>query len=148
MLKPASSWDLYAEGMQIGWNFSYSESDMKTFIDLSTDDSPIHTDHKFCQGQGFKSPLLHGALLTTQLSRLIGKELPDNKAMTVGFSIEFFNPAYVDEDLEFHAKLLYKSEATRIIELKFWISRQEVIIGKGKISAKWHGDNCYDRTID
>ena len=148
MFKPDSSWALYAEGMQFGWNFSFSESDMKTFINLSTDDSPIHTDHKFCQDRGFKSPLLHGALLTTQLSRLIGKELPDNKAMTVGFSIEFINPAYVDEDLEFHAKLLYKSEATRIIELKFWIFRQEAIIGKGKISAKWCGDNCDDRTLD
>jgi len=137
MLKQDSSWDLYVEGMEIGWKFSFSESDLKTFTVLSTDDSPIHTDHKFCQDRGFKSPLLHGALLTTQLSRLIGKELPDNKAMTVGFSIEFFNPSYVDEDLEFTAKLLYKSEATRIIELKFWISRQEVIIGKGKISAKW-----------
>ena len=147
MLKPDSSWDLYTEGMQIGWKFSFSESDMTTFIDLSTDDSPIHTDHKFCQDRGFKSPLLHGALLATQLSRLIGKELPDSKAMTVGFSVEFINPAYVDDDLEFQAKLLYKSEATRIIELKFWISRQEAIIGKGKISARWCGDKLYDRVI-
>lgn len=147
MLKKNSSWDLYAEGMQVGWTFSFSQSDMKTFIDLSTDDSPIHTDQKFCQDRGFKSPLLHGALLTTQLSRLIGKELPDNKAMTVGFSIEFFNPSYADEDLEFHAKIIYKSEATGIIELKFWISRLKTIIGKGKISAKWHGDKLNDQVI-
>ncbi len=147
MLKQNSSWDLYAEGMQIGWKFSFSESDLKMFAVLSTDDSPIHTDHKFCQDRGFKSPLVHGALLTTQLSRLIGKELPDNKAMTIGFSIEFFNPSYVAEDLEFTAKLLYKSEATRIIELKFWISRQEAIIGKGKISAKWQGDKRCDQAI-
>lgn len=120
---------------------------MKTFIDLSTDDSAIHTDHNFCHERGFKSPLLHGALLTTQLSRLIGKELPDNKAMTVGFTIEFFNPAYVGEDLQFHAKLLYKSEATRIIELKFRISRQAEIIGKGKISAKWQDNIFCDQAI-
>lgn len=144
MLKPVSSWDLYAEGMQFVWTFSFSDFDMKSFIDLSTDDSPIHSDYKFCQDRGFKSPLLHGALLTTQLSRLVGKELPDNNAMTVGFSVEFFNPAYVDEVFDFKAKLLYKSEATRIIELKFWISRQDTIIGKGRISAKWRGDNCYD----
>lgn len=148
MLNLDTTWDMYAEGMLIGWKFSFSESDMKTFIALSTDDSPIHTDDKFCQGRGFKSPLLHGVLLSTQLSRLIGKELPDNKAMTVGYSIEFFNPTYVDEVLEFHAKLLYKSEATRIIELKFWISRQETIISKGKISAKWCGDKSFDRNPD
>lgn len=129
--------------MQVDWKFSFSESDMKTFIAISTDDSPIHTDYKFCQDRGFKSPLLHGVLISTQLSRLIGKELPDNKAMTVGYSIEFLNPAYVDEDLAFHAKLIYKSEATGIIELKFWISRQATIIGKGKISAKWTDDMSF-----
>ena len=147
MFNPDSSWDLYAEGMSFGWKFSFSDSDMKMFINLSSDDSPIHTDHKFCQDRGFKSPLLHGALITTQLSRLVGKELPDKKAMTVGFNIEFFNPAYVDEDLEFYAELLYKSEATRVIELKFWISRQQMIISKGKISAKWCGNKLSDQAL-
>lgn len=148
MPRSNSSWDLYSEGMQIGWKFSVSESNMKTFIDLSGDDSPIHTDHKFCQARGFKSPLLHGALLSSQLSRLIGKELPDQKAMTVGFSIEFFNGAYVDDELDFNAKLVYKSDATKIIELKFQISRRVEIIGKGKISAKWQGDIICGSTIE
>ena len=141
MPNSSSSCGLYVEGMQIGWKFVFSESDMKAFIDLSTDDSPIHTSHKFCQTRGFKSPILHGVLLSAQLSRLIGKELPDDKAMTMGFSIDFLNPAYVNENLEFNAKVSYKAEATKLIELKFRITRQDTIIGKGKISARWQGDD-------
>lgn len=57
MLKPDSSWDLYAGGMQIGWNSSFFESDLKTFTVLSTADGLIRTDHKFCRDRGFKSPL-------------------------------------------------------------------------------------------
>ena len=123
--------------MQVRWHFSYSEQDIKKFVDLSGDDSPIHTSQRFCQDLGFKSPLLHGALLTTQLSRLIGKELPDNKAMTVGFGVDFLSPAYSGENLEFSAIISYKSDATKIIEFKYLISREGTAICKGKITAQW-----------
>jgi len=139
MPNSTSSWDQYFEGLQVGWKFSFSQADMQSFIELSTDDSPIHTDPEFAKARNYKSPLLHGALLSTQLSRLIGKELPDSNAMTVGFSIDFLNPSYVDEELEFNAKLTHKSESTRLIELAFKITGQNKVVGKGKISARWQG---------
>ena len=139
MPNSASSWDLYFEGLQVNWKFSFSQADMQAFIGLSSDDSPIHTDAEFAKARNYKSPLLHGALLSTQLSRLIGKELPDSNAMTVGFAIDFINPSYVNEELEFNAQLTHKSESTRLIELKFKITGEGKVVGKGKISAHWQG---------
>ena len=135
-----SSWNLYSEGMELNWKFSFSGSDMDSFIKLSKDDSPIHTSTRFANGMGFSSPLIHGALLSTQLSRLIGKELPDSNAMTVGFSISFSSPAYVNDELDFKAQLRHKSESTKLLEFKFLISRAEVVVGRGVITAKWLGD--------
>ena len=132
-----SSWNLYVEGLKINWSFVFSSSDMATFIKLSKDDSPLHTNSTLTKKLNFKSPLLHGALLTTQLSRLIGKELPDNNAMTVGFTIDFVNPAYTDEELFFYATLLYKSESTKLVNFEFKMLRSKTIIAQGKITAKW-----------
>ena len=131
------TWDLYVEGLKVNWPFTFSKSDMDTFIKLSKDDSPIHTNYDLVKNLNFKSPLLHGALLATQLSRFIGKELPDSCAMTVGFSIDFINPAYIDEELLFDAVLLHKSESTKILEFEFKIMRSKTTIARGKISAKW-----------
>jgi 3-oxoacyl-[acyl-carrier protein] reductase len=132
-----STWDLYVEGLKINWFFIFSQSDIEAFIRLSKDDSPIHTNFDLVKKLNFKSPLLHGALLATQLSRLIGKELPDSNAMTIGFSIDFVNPAYIDEELLFDSDLLHKSESTKILDFKFKILRSKTIIARGKISAKW-----------
>ena len=132
-----SSWNLYVEGLKINWSFVFSSSDMATFIKLSKDDSPLHTNTALTKKLNFKSPLLHGALLATQLSRLIGKELPDSNAMTVGFTIDFVNPAYTDEELLFDATLLHKSDSTKVVNFEFKILRSKIVIAKGKISAKW-----------
>jgi len=132
-----SSWDLYVPGLKLSWSFAFTDDDMKVFIGLSKDESPLHTDTKFAEKMNFKSPILHGVLLATQLSRLIGKELPDSSAMTVGFNIEFVNAVYANEDMLFEAILTRKSESTKLITFKFKIKRSATIISRGEISAKW-----------
>ena len=133
----STTWDLYYKGMIINWNFNFSKSDIKTFIKLSNDNSPLHTNLNLVKKLNFKSTLVHGTLLTTQLSRLIGKELPDSNAMTIGFCIDYVNPAYIDEELLFNAELLHKSDSTKIVEFKFTILNLNTLIARGKISAKW-----------
>ena len=130
-------WSLYVEGMELKWRFSYSPEDLQIFCKLSGDFGPIHTDGNYAQSKGFPSPLLHGLLLSSQMSRLIGQELPDHHAMSTGIQMDFISPAFAGDPLEFTAKLIRKSDATHSLEFKCQITRATKTLCRGQVSAVW-----------
>lgn len=135
MTKP--DWSQYAERMQLGWDFSFSTADMAVFGHLSGDGNPLHTQLDFAKSKGFDAPVVYGLLLSSQLSRLIGQELPDKHAMLTGIQVDFLQPAYPDEPLRFDAELVLKSEATHMLEFKCRISRSGKILCRARVEAVW-----------
>lgn len=131
------AWDSYSEGMVIAWAFSFSSEDMKAFEKMSKDHNPIHSSSEFAQSKGFNGPLVYGLLLATQVSRLIGQELPDTHAILAGLNLDFMSPAFVDEELRFEGTLVNKSDATFSLGFKCRITRAGKSLCRGTASAVW-----------
>jgi 3-hydroxybutyryl-CoA dehydratase len=112
---------------------------MQTFAELSKDYNPIHSDVDFAKSKGFDAPLIYGLLLSSQMSRLIGQELPDQNAMLTGIQIDFMQPSFPGDELIFSADLITKSDATSALEFKCLISRDKKILCRGIVSAVWRG---------
>lgn len=133
----SGSWDAYVEGMSIDWQFSFSVDDMVLFSELSGDYNPIHLDADFAKAKGFDLPLIYGLLLSSQVSRLIGQELPDKNTVLTGFRIDFMKPSFPEDRLFFSADLITKSSATSALEFKFRILRKEQALCRGLVDAVW-----------
>ena len=131
------AWSSYVEGMELKWPFSFSPEDLQIFAKLSGDFNPIHTDTHFAMAKGFTAPLIYGLLLSSQMSRLIGQELPDPHAILTGIQIEFLSPGFTGDDLEFTAQLTMKSDATHALEFKCRITRASETLCRGKVNAVW-----------
>ena len=131
------TWNKYYEGMKSEWAFSFSIKDMLTFAKLSGDYNPIHQDSDFAKSKGFDSPLIYGLLLSSQMSRLIGQELPDKNAVLTGIQIDFMKPSYPGDKLIFKADLIIKSDSTHALEFKCNISRDQKILCSGIVKALW-----------
>ncbi len=99
-------WDKYLDDLHIEWSFSFSMEDMQSFAKLSGDFNPIHTNLEFVKSKGFQAPLVHGLLLSSQISRLIGQELPDKNAILVAIRVDFVLPCFSDDKLIFGADLI------------------------------------------
>lgn len=110
---------------------------MRTFEHLSGDHNPIHVDPAFAKAKGYDAPLVFGLLLASQLSRLIGQELPDNHAVLTGISMDFISPAYADDELRFDAELVSKSDAMHALTFKCRITRAGKTICRGTADAVW-----------
>ena len=130
-------WDKYLVGMEFSWSFHFSERDMKTFASLSQDYSPIHLDNSFAQSKGFDSPIIYGLLLSSQMSRLIGQELPDRHAILTSIKMDFLQPCFPNNLLIFHAELISTSEAALFLEFKCKIMNGDVTASRGKVNAVW-----------
>lgn len=137
MAEASSGWEAYSEGMQRGWDFRFSDENMRTFEQLSGDHNPIHTDAAFARAKRFDAPLVFGLLLASQLSRLIGQELPDNHAILTGITMDFISPAFVNDDLRFDAELVSKSDAAHALGFKCRITRAGKTLCRGTADAVW-----------
>jgi len=131
------TWNKYFEGMKSEWTFSFSMEEMLTFAKLSGDFNPIHMDSNFAKSKGFDSPIIYGLLLSSQMSRLIGQELPDKNTVLTGIQIDFMKPSYPGEKLIFEAHLFTKSDSTNALEFKCNISRDQKILCRGMVKAVW-----------
>ena len=123
--------------MHIKWRFSFSSDDMKSFAKLSGDYNPIHIDDEFAKSKGFAGVLIYGLLLSTQISRLVGQELPDKNAILTGIQLDFFQPAFLGNELDFLAELSLISEATQSLEFKCKINHGDKNLCRGRVFAIW-----------
>lgn len=130
-------WEQYIEGLHIEWLFSFSMANMQSFAKLSNDYNPIHTDAEFAKSKGFEFPLVYGLLLSSQMSRLIGQELPDKNSILTGIQMNFILPCFPDDQLLFGADLINKSESTHAIDFKCFISKNGKTLCRGMVNAIW-----------
>ncbi|MCL4130244.1 UNVERIFIED_CONTAM: hypothetical protein GTU68_066009 [Idotea baltica] len=73
---------------------------LKIFSELSGDTNPIHFDSKFVGEQTrYDRPLVHGALLNSLVSSVIGTKLPGPGSVVVQQELNFPSPCYVGEEI-------------------------------------------------
>ena len=103
------------------WNFKFTDLDLKKFSKLSGDNHPIHLNKDFARKKGFSNKVVYGALLASQISKLIGNEINNKNIIMVGFNIKFNNAAYVNDNLQFIAELKSFSMSVSLMTFKFII---------------------------
>ena len=113
----------FVERFQVGASdtmaISVSQAMCDAFGGLSGDDAPLHTDEQFARRNGFEGRLVHGALVFSLLSRVVGTRFPGQQSLWLKCDISFRNPCYAPSVLRFHGAVTQQSEATRSIALTF-----------------------------
>ena len=123
--------------MHFEWPFSFSKKNIQSFAELSGDFNPIHIDVEFAKSKGFKEPIVYGLLLSSQISRLIGYELPDKNSILTSVQMNFVKPSFVDDKLIFLADLVKKSDSVHMLEFSCLIKKDDKIICRGSATAIW-----------
>ncbi len=137
MSKYLPSFSLYQEGMTFAWAFQITKKDMEIFTELSKDSNPIHKNSEFAQEKGFREPIVYGVLMLSQLSRLVGMELPDQHTIITNIKSDFISPAYINEMLNFESTIQNISQGNHYITFKWKIMRKDVLICKGSLEGLW-----------
>jgi 3-hydroxybutyryl-CoA dehydratase len=113
-----------------------SEADVAAFAALSGDVAPLHSDVEFARRAGFSGTVVHGALLTSYVSRLVGMDLPGRFSVMERMDIAFRLPCYAPCDLYITGKVRQVSEAVASVVLDITMkdgSGRSVATGK-----TWH----------
>ena len=130
----SNSSDLTFEQIRIGYNKEFqvviTESLVNDFAKITGDFSPIHINENFAKSKKFKGRVVHGMLLASFLSQMVGMYLQ---------SLEFHNPCFINDKITISSVITDKSEATKIIKINSEIinEKNEILLnGTGKIIVR------------
>jgi acyl dehydratase len=114
-----------------------TQKELAHFVKLTGDDHPLHTDVTYAQSRGFKTVVVHGMLISSFFSTLIGKYLPKQAYMYLSQTLTFHHPLYVGEWITVSGKIIFTSESNGLVTLKTTIyNENRELIVSGEARAK------------
>jgi acyl dehydratase len=78
---------------------AFSDADVRRFAELSLDHNPIHLDEGYAAETKFKQRIVHGALVGSLFSAVLGEQLPGHGAIYMSQSLQFKGPVFLDMDV-------------------------------------------------
>lgn len=115
-------------------SFVVSKNTHQDFIQLSQDRNPLHTNEKFALSKGFKGVVMHGNILNVFLSYFIGECLSTKDVIIHSQDIQFKNPVYLYDKLNFTASVSGVFESVNAVEFKYYFRNSQLkVVAKGKI---------------
>ena len=113
-----------------------TQSLVDDFAKISGDYSPIHMNEEFAKSTKFGRKIVHGMLLASLLSRMVGMYLPGKYALYASQTLEFHKPCFIGDKITISSTVKDKSESTKIIKIETKITNNKndiLLYGEGRI---------------
>jgi acyl dehydratase len=94
------------------------------FAKISGDFNPIHLDEEFASKTTFGKRIVHGMLLASFFSRLVGMKIPGKNGIYFSQSLNFRKPCFIGDVIKVVGTVIDKSESTKIVTLKTEVFNQ------------------------
>jgi enoyl-CoA hydratase len=78
---------------------AFTEEEVFQFANISSDKNPLHLDKAFGESSIFGQRIVHGMLVASLFSGLIGMKLPGKGSIYLGQSLTFKAPVAIDEEI-------------------------------------------------
>ena len=97
---------------------AFTEEEVYQFAEISTDKNPIHLDKDFGKASIFGERIVHGILVASLFSGLIGMELPGEGSIYLGQNLTFKAPVKIGEQVTASVEVIKIREDKPIVTLQ------------------------------
>jgi enoyl-CoA hydratase len=84
----------------------FGAAEVEAFAGLSEDFNPLHLDSAFAATTPFEQPIVHGMLLASLFSGLLGQQLPGKGTVYLGQSLSFKQPVFVGDEVTAEVEII------------------------------------------
>ena len=106
---------------------TFTAPEIDQFARLSLDANPIHLDEAAAAAAGFDRRVVHGALVSSLFSALLGTELPGEGTVYLSQTSKFKAPVFLDEEITATVEVIEVRASRGIARL-----RTSAVNGAGK----------------
>ena len=117
----------------------FSEQDVLTFAEISTDNNPLHIDEEAAKKGMFGERVVHGILVAGLISAVLGTKLPGEGTIYLGQELKFKKPVFLNDEITAIVELIELREEKHIAIFKSICVNQkgeEVITGTSTVLVK------------
>lgn len=137
---PLERFTSISTGDSYSFHREITEKMIESYAELSGDYNPVHMDNDFCLEHGIGSRIVHGMLVLSLVSALIGMHLPGEGTVWLSQSFDFISPARIGDVLTITGRVSEKNSSNSlglgVITIKIGITNQnEVILVRGKVKV-------------
>lgn len=117
--------------------FIVSEEKVRDFANFSGDNNALHFSDSVAKNRGFKAKIAHGAILVSEVSKLLGTRFPGEGSIILDQKFRYQAPVYLDNEYELHINCISKVGqlgvmSVRLLDSEFHVSATgeiEVLFG-------------------
>jgi acyl dehydratase len=114
----------------------FDEKTVHRFINFTNDSAGFHVDQQYSVDRGFDDLVVHGFLLSTNFSRILGMELPGENTVIASLNLEFHEPVYVGDSVEYIVTVSRVMLSLGSVMLKLIINKKNgIVCVKGSASC-------------
>ena len=116
--------EAFEPGQRVSFRRTFTDEDVRRFIEITGDTNPLHTDDEFAAGTRFGRRILHGMLTASLFSTIMGTMLPGTGAIYRSQTIRFLLPVYVGDTVTAHFVVRSVDRARHRLEFEAWIENE------------------------
>ena len=121
-------------GQKEQFNVWISSDDIDRYAEISRDFSAIHTNKAKAVEAGFKDRVVHGSLIASYFSSIVGVHLPGDTALLIQSENKFHCPVYANTNLLIEGRVNAIHESLECIEIAMKATDE---IGQRVASGSW-----------
>lgn len=117
---------------------AFTEEDVFRFAELSTDKNPLHLDKEFGKASVFGRRVVHGSLVASLFSGLMGMVLPGKGSIYLGQTLAFKAPVFIGQPVSATVEITRIRQDKPIVTLRTVCTDSEntvVVEGEAVIKA-------------
>jgi 3-hydroxybutyryl-CoA dehydratase len=118
---PLARIDDFKPGQHVSFSKTFTEEDVRRFIEITGDVNPLHVDDSFAAKTQFGGRVLHGMLTASILSTMVGMMLPGTGAIYRSQTIHFLRPVHIGETVTAHFVVRSVDRQRHRLEIESWI---------------------------
>ena len=125
----------YEVGTTASFEHHVTADDVERYRLLTKDDNPLHMDRDFARSMGFPKPVVHGMLVASLFSRIVGTMLPGKGALYLSQSLQFTRPVFPGDHLCIEGTVTQISPANRVLVVQLHAKRgdEKVLSGEARV---------------
>ena len=113
-----SDFDKIQMGDEAEFYRTITAEDVEDFARLSGDRNPMHMDEQFAGRTRFQRRVVHGMLLASYVSTLVGMHCPGPGALWSQQNFCWAAPVFIDDRIHFRIRVTHKSTGARALTIK------------------------------
>ena len=115
----------FETGQHVTFTKTFTEEDVRHFIEITGDVNPLHVDEAFASKTQFGRRVLHGMLTASILSTMVGMLLPGTGAIYRSQTIRFLLPVHIGDTVTAHFVVRSVDRERHRLEIESWIENAE-----------------------